>query len=105
MDIVRPSRWRPRIIAYDIERDVAREDILKAIARQNPELEIGLHEAENLIKPLFLRGPRERDTVCCVMEISPSLYKKMINFKRVYIGFMSCKIKEFLAPTKCNRCQ
>lgn len=107
MEIARPDKWRPIIIVYDVERDVAREDIPKAIARLNPELGLVKDEAQNLIKPFFQKGPSERDTVWWVREILPSVYKKMIDAKRIFTflhahGVLHLGTRKISALTEAN---
>lgn len=53
---------------------------------------------------LHRAGPRNADTVHWVTEVCPSAYHKL-NGRKVYIGYMKCKIREHETITQCFRCQ
>lgn len=105
LDISKAEKWRPRVLIYDIEKDITKEELTKAIVTQNPELGIDESRAEEHIKPVFMNGPKGRDVVWWIVETSPEAYKGLIAAKRVFVGFMSCRVKEYLNSTKCSKCQ
>lgn len=61
--------------------------------------------SEDGFKPILKRGPRDRQTVRWVAEVKPDLYRRLIGFNRLFIGFMSCKVRDFKESTKCSKCQ
>lgn len=62
----------------------AREEIARAIASQNPQLEISEKEAKGKVTPLFMTGPREGELVNWVIEIEPNLFAAFKRTKRLY---------------------
>lgn len=97
--------WKPRILVYDIERDTADTELPGIISRQNPDLGIKENVAADYIKPLFKKGPKNGDNVWWVMEVEPLAFKKLMEMKRIYIGYMLFKVTEFEEVTQCNKCQ
>ncbi|XP_022164208.1 uncharacterized protein LOC111029501 [Myzus persicae] len=101
--IQKTGAWLPKVIIYDVEKDIRPDELAKAIIEQNPELELELKDSDK-IQPKFKRGPKDKDIVHWVCEIRPEIFKKVIN-RSVYIGYSACKVKEFLDVSICYRCQ
>lgn len=97
--------WKPRILIYDVERDIPDSELSGIIAKQYPELGINESDAPRVLKLLFRKGPKSGDNVWWVMEVDPTIFKNCMELKRLYISYMSCKIREFNEITQCNKCQ
>jgi len=95
---------RPRVLIYDVERTIRAEDLAKVIAAQNPGLGIKEEEAQEAIKPAFMKGPRDDPLAWWVCEVRPDVYKRLVN-SRVFIGMSMCRVVEFSGITQCNACQ
>lgn len=81
---------KPRIIVSNLNANTPSQDN----AIQNPELNIDVQDASNIITPLFQRGKREAPTINRVCEVASSYYQMLIN-KKIYNGFYSCRILSF----------
>lgn len=97
----KPLTLNPRILIYDVDREIREAELPNLIVDQNPELELDYSD----ITPSFRTGPKTGNTVWWVVEVTPHTYEKLTKKKRIYIGFMSCKVKEFLRLTRCFKCQ
>ncbi|KAG8226755.1 hypothetical protein J437_LFUL004406 [Ladona fulva] len=58
-----------------------------------------------MFKPRFKLGKKEGETMNWVVQLSPILFKKVMNQGRVYIGLRSCRIKEYHGVMRCFKCQ
>jgi len=56
------------------------------------------------IKFRFSIKNRNADKINWVVELPPQLYKALTQKERVYIGFLSYKIKMFVSITRCFKC-
>ncbi|XP_060843818.1 uncharacterized protein LOC132923859, partial [Rhopalosiphum padi] len=101
--IQKTGAFLPKIIIYDVEKDVRPDELARTIIEQNPELGIDLSDKDK-IQPKFKRGPRDKEIVHWVCEVRPEIFKKVID-RSVYIGYSACRVKEFLDVSICYRCQ
>lgn len=74
LTISKAEKWRPRILVYDVDKDMSKDDLPKAIASQNPELGVDEDKADGCIKPLFMQCPKNRQTVWWVIETTGSIH-------------------------------
>lgn len=93
----------PRIIIQGVEASILPNEIPKGIADQNPHLNITNGAENDVIKPVFKRGPRDRDTVNWVVEVHPD-YLKRFTSQNLYLGYSSCRVKLFEEVTQCLKC-
>lgn len=56
------DRKLPMVMIYDIDVNLTRDEIPIYLARQNPSLGLSVEEVIENVKPLFKRGPKDRDT-------------------------------------------
>lgn len=92
--IQKTGAFLPKVIIYNVDKDIRPDELAKTIIDQNPELGLELSDKEK-IQPRFKRGLRDRDIVHWVCEVRPEIFKKITN-RSVYIGYSVCKVKEFL---------
>jgi len=86
--------FMPKVIIYDVDKDMRPDELAKTIIDQNPELGLELSDKEKL-QPRFKRGPRDRDTVHWVCKARPEIFKKITD-RSIYIGYSVCRVREFL---------
>jgi len=55
------------------------------------------------IKPLFKCGPRNREEVDWVVEVTPTVFSALIN-KRTFIGLISTFPRPYISAPYCRRC-
>jgi len=83
------------IMIYDVDQDMTKEEVVDAIAIQNPSLGLSQKEAGAVIKPTFKRGPRDTDNVWWVCQVRPD-YMARLSGTYLYIGMCRCRTKEYL---------
>lgn len=98
MEINRTKALLPKIIIHDTARSMDPDDIVNGLIRQKSELRL-TQEDKALIKPIFMRGPKELKTVQWICTVHPVLYKKIIK-RIVFIGLNRCKISEYTDVTQ-----
>lgn len=55
-------------------------------------------------KVRFRSGPRGKSTVHYVVEVDPQLRKTVLRQGRIYVGFRSLSIKDYIVVSTCNKC-
>lgn len=96
-------RW-PRIITRGVSSDIKFGETTQIdILAQNPELGIEVTIEEEIIKPVFKSGPRDRSTTNWIVEVSPDYYRKFEN-TTIYLGFMRCRVSSYEEVTQCHLC-
>lgn len=99
-----PKKRMPVMIVYDVPTDKKEEDVLESIYEQNLSEQITKEEYKEMIKMRFKTGPKGRPTVRYVVEVHPRLRRIFLNQERVYVGFRSLAVRDFLSVTTCNKC-
>lgn len=101
---LQPSK-RPMIMIYDVDVTLKPEEIACNILSQNTQLgQMVVEAAMNVIKPLFKRGPRDKDTVWWVCEVRPDIHAKLLSSGRVFIGMSNCRVAEYFDFQQCFTC-
>jgi len=101
---LQPSK-RPMVMIYDIDKELSPEEIATNIISQNTGMGRMLGEAAiNIIRPLFKRGLRDRETVWLVCEVRPDIHAKLLTAGRVYIGMSNCRVSEYFDFQQCFTC-
>lgn len=105
---IRPEKrlW-PKIIVYDVPRDMEKEGVFEAMCAQNPRLmdRIKTDDMEKQVRTCFRTGPRDGDVCHWVMEVSPALRSLLLDLGRLYIGMRRCRACDYNVITRCFRCQ
>jgi len=101
------GRRRPRMVVYDLPADKPDEEVLDTIMSQNfpdlPENNTVRKELSPVHKFSTTRTAKgKRHWVC---EVSPALRKVLMDRKRLYVDFSSCRVDDHLGVTRCYRCQ
>jgi len=94
---------KPRVIIYDVDGGISKDELTECLLAQNAELGITAEDMGNSV-PLHKLGPRNGDVVHWVMEVPPSVLAKMEN-KSVYIGMTRCRCKVHSTLPQCYNCQ
>lgn len=104
--VVEPKKINPRVLIYDVDRQLEEEEVINCIWKQNLE-ELGIKEEEmkSGFRILFKTGRREADVVNLVVEMDSKIREPLIEAGRVYIDFSSCRVVDHLAVSRCYRCQ
>ena len=106
LKIAAPRRILPKLIIYDVDRDLADEEIKDYMYTQNLE-EAGVKrkEMEDGFRVCFKMGKRDLPVVNLVVEVSPRIREILLDAGRVYIDFAACRVVDHLSVTRCYRCQ
>lgn len=99
-----PSAKKPKMILYDVPLDLTARELTQVVFSKNIE-NLTLEEFEKGFNPIFKVGPKKRSSVHWVIEGSPIVRKLLINKSRIFVDFASCRIKDYLAVTRCFHCQ
>ena len=100
-----PRKRRPLLIMYDIPSDMSAEDIRDTIYEQNFEGQLSKDEFNEKFQLKFKTGPREKTTVHHVAEVEASLRSNILKRGRIYLGFRSVNIKDYVVVSRCVKCQ
>lgn len=101
-----PTARRPRIIIYDIPKEMEVEEIKRAIFNQNPELFESIEYdvfAENC-NFRFRVGKKDQSQANWVIEATPEIRNRLRSASRVYVGWVRCRILDFISVTRCFKC-
>lgn len=96
----------PRVMVFDVDKELEADDIVKSLSTRNPDLVTGLRDEEikeNFIPRVRLKGSPY--TSNWIVEVVPEMYKRLMKSGRMYIGLRSCRIREHLGVTRCFKCQ
>lgn len=104
-----PIRRGPRILIYDVPKDVTNEALGESILEQNMERlqEAGIDKTVFVegFKPIYEMGKREQDRVHHVAEVTPAVRSGLLKIRKVFIGWMSCKMVDHVTISQCYNCQ
>lgn len=103
---VRNPKKTPRIIIYDIPRDYDQEQLKVDIYQQNLK-DLGIEDEifRDSFQLLFKTGPWNDESCHWVCSVKPPLFSTFVGNRRIYLGWLSYKLKEYIAVTRCYRCQ
>jgi len=100
LEVAEECNRRPRVKIKNIPLEYSAEFIASSIMEQNPDLNI---DTMSDVKPIFKCGPKNREVVDWVVEVTPSTYNKIAN-KRTFIGLMSTFPRPYVSASHCRRC-
>jgi len=101
------GRRRLLVVVYDLPADKPDEEVLDTITSQNfsdlPENNTVRKELSPVHTFSTTRTAKgKRHWVC---EVSPALRKVLMDRRRLYVDFSSCRVDDHLGVTRCYRCQ
>jgi len=100
-----PTKSGPTIIIYDVDKNLPKEEIIKQMILKNCEDPNSDKEMlKEKIKFRFNIKTKNATKANWVVELPPVLYNELIRRERVYIGFLSYRIKTFINITRCFKC-
>lgn len=99
-----PKKRNPLVIVYDVDTQMKEEEMLENIYQQNFE-EMDKTSFMEGCKVRFKTGPRNRATVHYVVEMTGTIRKLVTQRGRLYIGFSSHNVKDYIVVPRCLKCQ
>lgn len=92
------------MLVYDMLRQVEDKEIVETIWQTNfKDMEFATFESE--FKIIFMNGPSAAETVNWVVEVSPEVRGKLRDRGRLFMMWISVKLVDFVAVSRCYRCQ
>lgn len=103
LSVTVPEPRMPRVIIYDVPRDSA--DVLPSIMHHNLKDSVSLtaDEFAQKCKLSHRAGPRE-GSCHVVMSVAPEIRAALLDVGRLYIGWQSCRVKDYIGVTLCRKC-
>lgn len=93
----------PKAILFNIPKEYNEDELIQDLINQN------LQENEDLkvedIKVCFKLGARDANQYNLVLELPPTIHAKLISKRRIFLGWNSTGIANFISVTRCFRCQ
>ncbi|KAJ8887801.1 hypothetical protein PR048_014019, partial [Dryococelus australis] len=101
-----PKKRRPKFIIYDVLREYDGPEFMETLRPQIfSAAQITDEEVRKNASVCFRTGPRDREVVNLVLEVTPPLRKLLIDCGTLFIGFQRCKVRDYVMPTRCYKCQ
>lgn len=97
------GRREPRIVVYDVPRDLSPPEVLAAIRSQNFS-GVALPGGDSWATFSHFSGPRESPTRNVILAVHPAVRSMMVDRARVYVDWRSCRVADFVGVTRCWNC-
>lgn len=104
----KPVKKLPRIMIYDVDVPDEVNEFVEEVFEQNMSQELMTYEEFKsnfrVVHKYKKRDPREsRQTI--VVECSAKVRNELRRRDRIYIGWQSCRIKDYNPVVRCYKCQ
>ena len=103
--IEKPRKKNPLMIIYDVPSTKTDQDIKDTIYEQNFEESLSKDEFNQKFSLRFKAGPRGKNTVHHVAEVTSDLRKIILSKGRLYLDFTSHSAKDYIVVARCLKCQ
>lgn len=100
-----PAKKNPRIIIYNVTKQKPDQEIMDDIAKQNNFNSQEKQILKEQTKLAFKTGDKTRNTCNWVLETSKAARDILIKRDRLYIEWTCCGLKDYIAATRCYKCQ
>lgn len=97
-----PQRRLPRVILYDVPREMPEKEIMGCIKKQNQERLTD--EDVGAIKFCFRTGRKDSEETNWVLEVPPQVRDKLLTGK-IFISWNACRVRDYIAVSRCYKCQ
>lgn len=106
---IRSGALNPKIVLYDVPRNIEKEELTEIIYGQNEDLLEGLTKEvfREAFIPRFMIGRKEGQCTNWVIEVTPNIRNVLRSNERsrLYLQWQSCKIEDYRGVTRCYKCQ
>lgn len=100
LEIKDDAKFNPRLIVSGVPVDMTKESIREDFINQN----MGGEDNLDIKVVLIFRPFNDRQTTRCVLEVPPEVRIKLIEQKRIYLGFSSCTFDDHVRVRHCYKC-
>lgn len=104
----KPKKRQPRLMIYDVDPPEDREVMIEDIYDQNMEnTEINLETFKREFKIIheYKRKDPKDPRVALVVECTAQVRNAIRNRDRIFIGWQSCRLKDYNPLVRCYKCQ
>ena len=98
LEVTVPKLWKPRMSIHNLPQDITVDNLEDTLLAQNPEL--GMEKGD--IAPKF-RYKTKQGPINMVTEVSSETRKKLLR-KKLKIGWLICRVEDYLVAKKCFKC-
>lgn len=103
--VEKPRKRLPRLVIYDVPKDMTETSVSDSIFGQNVDLASSVEQFQAEFCPKFKTGKKEGRTVNWVVEVSPLMRNKILGRRRLYVEWSACRVRDFVMVTRCYKCQ
>lgn len=104
--LAEPKRILPKVLIYDIEQNMTEEEFKEYLYTQNlTDKDIKVEDVRNHVKLCFKTGRRDLPVCNWVVEVTPEIRAVLMMEGRAYLDFAACKVVDYLAVSRCFKCQ
>lgn len=100
-----PSKKNPKIIIFDLQKNETEKKLMKHIISQNGFTQQEQKTIQDGARFSFKTGNRNKETVHWVLDTTPQARNLLMKRDRIFIDWYSCRIKDYIAVTRCYKCQ
>lgn len=106
-----PGKILPRIILYDVPTEIKDDVLIEKLIDKNLPVEYSKDDFLKEIKVLFKIKPGGKNADSkkglnnVVLGVSGRVRNYILGQERVFVGFRSFRVQEFISVTRCYKCQ
>lgn len=95
-----PRKTLPRLLIHDVPKSISKDELVSIIKSETNSV------VEQEVNVVFETGRRKDDTTSWVVEVDASTREHFKNSDwRLYAGWKSCRMEDFLRISRCYKCQ
>jgi len=107
LKVERPEKKKPRIIVYDVRKDLTDEEISEEVFSKNMRGHMTKEEfnEEFQVKHKYKDARSEGRLNNLVVECSVRVRNMLRDKERIFIEWQSCRVKDYIDVPRCFKCQ
>ena len=98
------AKKRPQIIIYDVPKEISDNNLLSSLRRQNLE-GMDKETVKDGVVILHKKVNKDSETSNYIVEAKTEIRNKLINQGRVFIGWHSLRVRDYINVSRCYKCQ
>lgn len=106
---VKSGAWNPKVVLYDVPREMEPNEVTKGIFGMNGVIFEGMdfNTFNEGFIPRFRIGRKDGPTANWVIEVTANIRNilRSEEKKKVYLEWRSCKVEDYKGVTRCYKCQ
>ena len=99
-----PAKKKPRVIVYDVPNVLSESEFLTSLRQQNLNTSAN-EKPHDAVRISHKTGSRNPETANIVLEVSPRTRESLLKQDRVYVGWHSLRVRDYLTVSRCYKCQ